>query len=167
MTPPTPPATADLYDAHGENLHVAMPLLRDYGGTRAFHGRIVTLRMHEDNSLMRPTLSTPPTTPDAGRVLVVDGGGSLYCALLGDNIAQLAVDHGWAGIIIHGCVRDTAILATMPLGIKALGSTPRKSRKEGRGEHNVVVAFAGVVFTPGHYLYADSDGIVVAPEPLT
>ena len=104
--------------------------------------------------------------PGERHVLVVDGGASTRCALVGDRLAQLAVDNGWAGIVVNGCIRDSAALAAMPIGVKALAATPRKSEKRGPGRHDVPVSFAGVTFTPGHYLYADDDGIVVADKPL-
>jgi regulator of ribonuclease activity A len=150
-------ATADLYDERGEELQ-SLPLqLTSFGGAAAFDGRIRTVRCHEDNALLKSVLSTPGD----GAVLVVDGGGSLGRALLGDVIAQLAVDNGWAGAVIHGAVRDRVALAAIPLGIKALGSNPRKSTKTGAGEADAVVAFGGAVFRPGAHLWADADGVLV------
>ncbi len=154
--------TADLYDAHGDALQVASPLLRDYGGRRAFHGPVATLKVHEDNSLVREALGEP----GAGRVLVVDGGGSLRCALLGDNLARMAAANGWAGVVIHGCIRDSVEIGKLPVGVKALATHPAKSLKRGEGQRDVTVRFADVVFEPGSYLYADEDGIVVATGPL-
>ncbi len=154
--------TADLYDAHGDALQVASPLLRDYGGRRAFHGPVATLKVHEDNSLVREALGEP----GAGRVLVVDGGGSLRCALLGDNLARMAAANGWAGVVIHGCIRDSVEIGKLPVGVKALATHPAKSLKRGEGQRDVPVRFADVVFEPGSYLYADEDGIVVATGPL-
>lgn len=154
--------TADLYDAHGDALQVASPLLRDYGGRRAFHGPVATLKVHEDNSLVREALGEP----GAGRVLVVDGGGSLRCALLGDNLARMAADNGWAGVVIHGCIRDSVEIGKLPVGVKALATHPAKSLKRGEGQRDVPVRFADVVFEPGSYLYADEDGIAVATGPL-
>ena len=153
-----PPATADLCDAHGPELQVAEPIFRDFGGTRAFSGAIVTVQVHEDNVLVRHALNHP----GEGRVLVVDGGGSLRCALVGDQIAQMAAEHGWSGLVIHGCVRDVARLHRIPVGIKALASCPVRSAKEGKGKHLVSVRFAGVNFEPGAWLCADEDGVVVA-----
>ncbi len=165
MSDPTPhsPATADLYDQHLETLQVAHPIFRDYGGNKTFSGIIETVRCHEDNSRVKELLATP----GHGKVLVVDGGASTRCALMGDLIAQSAVQNGWAGVIINGCIRDAAAIAQMPLGVKALATTPRKSERRGAGETSVVVAFAGVIFTPGYHLAADLDGIVVSPNPLS
>jgi regulator of ribonuclease activity A len=150
-------ATADLYDERGEELQ-SLPLqLASFGGAAAFDGPIRTVRCHEDNALLKSILSTP----GEGSVLVVDGGGSLERALMGDMIAQLAADDGWAGVVIHGAVRDRVALAAIPLGIKALGSNPRKSTKTGAGEADVPVAFGGVTFRPGAHLWADADGVLV------
>jgi regulator of ribonuclease activity A len=149
--------TADLYDEHGEKLGSCDLQLRQYGGRARFHGRIVTVRCHEDNALLRSVLSAPGN----GQVLVVDGGGSVHCALMGDVIAGLAVDNGWAGVVINGAVRDVAALRTLDLGVKALGSNPRKSAKTGAGERDVPVSFGGCTFTPGAELHSDDDGIVV------
>ena len=154
--------TADLYDAHGDDLQVALPLFRDYGGRAEFHGPVVTLKLHEDNSLVRETLGEP----GAGRVLVIDGGGSLRCALLGDNLARMAAANGWSGLVIHGCIRDSVEIAKLPVGVKALATNPTKSLKRGEGQRDVVVRFADVSFVPGCHLYADADGIVVSLEPL-
>ena len=160
--PATHPLTADLCDAHAE-VQVCAPLFRDYGGKRAFHGPIATVKVFEDNALVRATLETP----GAGRVLVVDGGGSLRCALVGGLLGELAVKNGWAGILVNGGVRDTAELQTQQIGIKALAAHPRKSEKGlHTGVADRVVAFAGVRFHPGAWLYADADGIVVADTAL-
>lgn len=154
------PATADLYDEHGEALQSCDLQLRHYGGRTAFSGPLATIRCHEDNALVKATLAEPGD----GRVLVVDGGGSLHTALMGDLIAASAVEQGWAGVVIHGAVRDTTVLRTLDLGIKALGSNPRKSAKTGAGEREVVVSFGGVDFVPGHTLVSDDDGVVVLPQ---
>lgn len=156
------PSTADLCDAHRSDLQVAEPILRDFGGTRAFAGAIVTVQVHDDNVLVRHALNHP----GEGRVLVIDGEGSLRCALLGDQLAQMAVDHGWAGIVVHGCVRDVARLHRLPLGIKALAACPARSGKEGKGRHGTTLRFAGVTFEPGAWVYADEDGLLVAPRKL-
>ncbi|MEV7632110.1 ribonuclease E activity regulator RraA [Microbacterium sp. OR21] len=150
-------STADLYDARGEELQ-SLPLqLRSFGGATAFEGPIRTVRCFQDNQLVKQVLATAGD----GAVLVVDGAGSLGSALMGDMIAQSAVENGWAGVVIHGCVRDSAALATMPLGVKALGTNPRKSRKDGVGEVDVVLSFGEVRFRPGALLFADEDGILV------
>lgn len=152
--------TADLYDELGERLQVCEPGLRDYGGHRAFCGPVETVRCQEDNSRVRERLSEA----GGGRVLVVDGGGSLHCALLGDRLAAKAVDNGWAGLVIHGCIRDARELAGMPLGIKALAAIPRKSVRRNSGETGVPISFLGVHFLSGDVLYADEDGVAVLPR---
>jgi len=150
--------TADLYDELGEQLKVAAPLFRDFGGRAAFEGPLATVKVFEDNTLVRTILSEP----GQGRVLVVDGGGSTRCALLGDQLAKLAYTNGWAGVVVWGCVRDVDALAELALGVKALGTNPRKSAKLGVGTRDVPVRFAEVEFLPGEYLVADRDGVVVA-----
>lgn len=155
-------ATADLIDEFDAELASCETQFRQYGGRTAFAGPIATIRCHRDNALVKKLLNTP----GEGRVLVVDGGGSLASALMGDLIAASAVEQGWSGVVINGAVRDVATLRTLNLGIKALGSNPRKSAKEGAGEVDVPVTFGGVEFRPGHWLYSDEDGIVVAPRRL-
>jgi len=150
-------ATADLYDEHGDELDSLALQLRDFGGRIAFDGPVRTIRCHRDNALVRAVLATP----GAGAVLVIDGGGSLESALVGDLIAASAVENGWAGIIVHGAIRDREAIGRLPLGVKALGSNPRRSAKNGAGEVDVPVEIAGVVFTPGVHVWADSDGILV------
>lgn len=150
-------STSDLWDEHRDNAIVCELQFREFGGVAAFSGAIATVRCHEDNVLVRQRVSEPGN----GRVLVVDGGGSLRCALVGDNIAGLAVENGWAGLVINGCVRDVEALAQFPIGIKALGTNPRPSRKNGNGKIEVPVGFGGATFTPGALLYSDADGIVV------
>jgi regulator of ribonuclease activity A len=152
--------TADLYDQYEEKLQVCEPGLHHFGGHRSFHGRIATLKCFEDNSLVGKTLGDS----GQGRVLVVDGGGSLRCAMLGDLLARKAVDNGWAGIVIFGCVRDAKEIGQMPLGVLALAASPRKSVKKGVGEAGIPVSFAGVTFRPDEWLYADRDGLVVLAE---
>jgi regulator of ribonuclease activity A len=156
------PATTDLCDAHGDELRIAEPIFNDYGGLRAFHGPVVTLKLFEDNSLVREALGEP----GAGRILVVDGGGSKRCALLGDQLAELAVGNDWRGVVVYGCIRDAVRIAQLPLGVKALGVHPLKSVKRGEGQRNLAVHVAGIVFRPGDTLYADADGIVVSARPL-
>lgn len=154
--------TADLCDAFGPSLQLVQPLFRDYGGAGRFAGRIETLRVLEDNALVRQVLETP----GEGRVLVLDGGGSLRSALVGGRLATLAHDRGWAGLLVNGCVRDSAEIRTIPIGIKALNTAPMKSGKSGAGDRGVAVSFAGATFAPGHFLYADEDGVVVAQRDL-
>ncbi len=154
MTPFTP--TSDLCDAHPE-AQVFAPVFRDFGGQARFSGPVSTLRVYETNTPVRATLGTP----GLGRVLVVDGGGSLNSALVGDQLAALGVANGWAGIIIHGCVRDTAQLRTMPIGVRALATHPRRSGQADLGEREVVLTFAGVTVRPGDMIHADEDGICI------
>jgi regulator of ribonuclease activity A len=155
-------ATTDLCDAHGEAVRVVDPLFRDFGKKRHFSGLIATIKVHEDNVLVRAALEQPGD----GRVLVVDGGGSLRCALMGDLIAALAVTNGWSGVVINGCVRDAEAMGELALGVKAIAAHPRKSSKRGFGERDVPVTFGGVTFAPGEWLCADADGIVVASRAL-
>jgi regulator of ribonuclease activity A len=151
--------TSDLFDAHSNAVSCATQF-RQFGGVRSFSGRIATVRCFEDNVLLRVCVS------EAGddRVVVVDGGGSFACALLGDNIAEIAVGNGWAGLVVNGCVRDVVALAELPIGIKALGTNPRPSGKGGAGEIDVPVSFGGVEFPPGAMLHADDDGVIVLAQ---
>ncbi len=155
-------ATADLCDRYETELQVLAPGFRDYGGSEGYSGPIATVKVHEDNSLVRAALETA----GEGRVLVVDGGGSLRCALVGDGLAALAQQNGWAGLLVYGCIRDAAAIAGIPIGLKALDTHPRKSVKQGRGDRGIPVCFSGVTFVPGAHLYADRDGVVVASRPL-
>lgn len=154
--------TTDLCDAYADELQIADPIFADFGGEPAFAGAISTVKCFEDNSKVREALEEP----GEGRVLVVDGGGSDRCALLGDNLAQLAIDNGWAGVVVYGCIRDSAEIAGMPIAVKALAAHPKKSSKRDIGERDVSVRFAGVSFEPGAWLYADLDGLVVASREL-
>ncbi|HRQ64308.1 MAG TPA: ribonuclease E activity regulator RraA [Xanthomonadaceae bacterium] len=156
------PAVADLSDAHPDCL-IAAPGLFDFGGRRSFHGPIRTLKVFEDNALVRAALEQP----GAGAVLVVDGGGSLRCALVGGLLGEMAVKHGWAGLIVHGCVRDSVELAMLPLGVRALAACPRKSAKGTHGgQPDLPVEFLGIRWLPGAWAYADEDGILVSPQKL-
>ena len=154
--------TTDLCDDHSDHLAIATPLFRDFGGRRQFHGPITTVKVFEDNSLVRAALDEP----GEGRVLVVDGGGSMRCALLGDNLAEMGRQNGWAGIVVYGCVRDSQELAQINLGVKALNVHPLKSVKKGIGERDVTVTFGGITIQAGDWLYADEDGIVVSRNSL-
>ena len=154
--------TPDLYDAHEKEVQVADPLFRSYGGAARFCGPIATLKLHEDNSLVRTALEEPGN----GRVLVIDGGGSLRCALVGDQLAVLARKNGWAGIVVNGCIRDSVEIGNMDIGIKALNTNPRKSVKKGAGDRDIAVTFAGVTFRPGEFVYADEDGVLVSAKRL-
>ncbi|MFB7892147.1 ribonuclease E activity regulator RraA [Microbacterium sp. NPDC056044] len=150
-------ATADLYDERGDELDsLALPL-HDFGGRVAFDGPIRTVRCHRDNALVKALLANP----GEGAVLVIDGGGSLESALVGDLIAASAVENGWAGLIVHGAIRDRVAIGELDLGVKALGSNPRKSAKAGVGEVDVPVTIAGVAFAPGKHVWADADGVLV------
>ncbi|SIT65692.1 regulator of ribonuclease activity A [Ectothiorhodosinus mongolicus] len=151
--------TADLCDEHGDEIRICEPIFRDFGGDKAFSGHIHTVKCFEDNSLVRQALSQD----GRGRVLVVDAGGSLRCAMLGDQLALLAVKNGWAGVVMYGCIRDALACSQEPLGIKALTTHPKKSEKRGIGEENIPLHFAGVDFIPGDRLFADEDGIVLLP----
>jgi regulator of ribonuclease activity A len=154
-------ATADVLDEHGERATVCAIAFRQFGGVRAFEGTISTVRCHEDNVLVRRRLSEPGNHG----VLVVDGAGSRRVALVGEIVAGLARDSGWAGLVINGCVRDVADLRELDLGIKAIGSTPRPSGKAGMGEVDVPVTFGGVTFRPGDMLFSDDDGVVTLDRP--
>lgn len=154
--------TADLYDQHEGKVQVALPLFRDYGGRKVFGGQVVTIRVYEDNSLVRTALAEQ----GQGKVLVIDGGESLRCALVGDLLAQLGKDNGWEGIIVSGCIRDSSVIAGIDIGVKALGTSPRKSVKKGAGDRDVPVIFAAVTFNPGDYVYADTDGILVSTHKI-
>lgn len=155
-------ATADLIDDFGDELRSCETQFRAFGGRAAFAGRVATVRCFRDNALVKKILATP----GEGRVLVVDGAGSLASALMGDMIAASAVEHGWSGVVINGAVRDVVALRGLDLGIKALGSNPRKSAKDGEGEVDVPVEFGGVRVEPGDWLYSDEDGIVLAARDV-
>ena len=155
------PATADLMDDHPD-AQVAEPQLSPYGAVASFCGPIQTVAAPEDNTLVRAQLEEAGN----GRVLVVDGAGSLRCALVGDNLAQLGIDNGWAGIVVNGCIRDSAMIDQMEIGIQALGTNPRKSVKRNQGMVGEPVHFLGVHFEPGAWLYADEDGVVVTPTDV-
>jgi regulator of ribonuclease activity A len=154
--------TADLCDGYPELVQVAQPEFREYGGLAKFSGPIETLSVFEDNALVRQILETD----GGGRVLVIDGSGSRRCALVGGRLGAVAYENGWVGLVINGSVRDTAELSQIPIGIRALNSVPLRSGKEGAGQRGTPLNFAGVAFVPGSFLYADSDGIVVAQRNL-
>ena len=151
-------STADLMDEHPD-AQVAIPALRAFGGEPCFSGPIQTVVAPEDNTLVRAQLEEPGN----GRVLVVHGLGSLHCALVGDNLAQLAIDNGWAGIVVNGCIRDAAVIDEMPVGVHALATNPRKSVKADQGTVGIDVHFLGVTFRPEATLHADHDGVIVLP----
>lgn len=154
--------TADLCDEFSDRLQILAPGYASFGGHARFAGRIATLKVFEDNSRVREMLSEP----GEGRVLVVDGGGSRRCALVGDQLGALAVRNGWAGIVVYGCIRDSVALGLLPLGVRALATHPLKSVKNGVGERELTVTFDGATFRPGDWLYADEDGVITSPDPL-
>ena len=154
--------TCDLADEHGDDARVLPHTLRHYGGTSRFTGQVATVKCFEDNSRVKELVETPGD----GRVLMVDAGGSTRYALLGDNLAGTAQQNGWAGIVIHGCVRDTAALASLPLGIMAVGSTPRRSLKNGEGQTGIPIEIGSVPCAPGDVLFADQDGAVLIAGSL-
>ncbi|DBB13737.1 TPA: hypothetical protein ACH3X3_000745 [Trebouxia sp. C0006] len=177
MSTETPPpdaargATADLCDTfitdpvdvvNQRNVQIMDPVFRNYGGNSRFKGQAATVKCFENNPLVRKALEED----GKGRVLIVDGGGSLRCALLGDNIAEMAHKNGWSGIIINGCIRDSADIEKMPLGVKALNTYPLKSSKRDLGLRDVPVTFASVVVKPHSWIYADKDGVLVAEQEL-
>lgn len=155
--------TTDLCDKYPDLVSVTEPGFSDFGGAEYFSGVIHTIKCHEDNSLVRKVLETN----GEGKVLVIDGGGSLRCALLGDMLGELALKNKWNGIIVYGCIRDAAAIALLPLGVKALDTIPLKSNKRNEGQENIKVTFAGVDFVPGQYIYCDADGIIVSKDKLT
>ncbi|SDW53023.1 regulator of ribonuclease activity A [Pseudomonas syringae] len=155
--------TPDLCDAYPEQVQVVEPMFSNFGGRDSFGGQIVTLKCFEDNSLVREQVELD----GKGKVLVVDGGGSLRCALLGDMLAEKAARNGWEGLVIFGCVRDVDMLAQTDLGVQALASYPKRSEKRGVGQLDLPVTFGGVTFRPGEYLYADNNGVIISPSPLT
>jgi regulator of ribonuclease activity A len=155
-------ATADLFDNHADELQVCAPIFRDFGGHTDFCGPIRTLKVFESFGITKSTLATD----GEGHVLVIDGGGSLRCAMLGDKLAQLAIDHNWKGMLINGCVRDSAAISKLSIGVKALATNPTRPSPEGEGQFDVSVRFAGVTFHPGHFLYADADGVVLSEQDL-
>jgi regulator of ribonuclease activity A len=160
-------ATTDLCDDHANlledgRLNVLPPVFKHYGRRVRFCGRVVTLKVHEDNAMVRAMLETPGD----GNVLVVDGGGSLRRALVGGQLGLLAQDNGWSGIIVDGCIRDTEEINACDIGVRALAAHPQKSSKKGVGERNVRVQIAGVPVNPGDWIYADADGVLIAQQKL-
>lgn len=156
-------ATADLCDANEGRCVALEPMFVHFGGLSRFCGPVQTVKAFEDNVLVKTELGRP----GQGRVLVVDAGASLRCAMVGDVLARTAADQGWAGILVYGAVRDSAALGRMPLGVLALGTHPMKSVKKGAGEVGIPVTFAGQTIRVGLWLYADEDGVILADTPLT
>ena len=154
--------TCDLCDENPDIVRVCEPMFSQFGGRDCFGGEIVTVKCFEDNSRVKETLGTP----GQGKVLVVDGGGSLRCALLGDMIGEDAVKNGWEGVIVYGCVRDVDALGTLELGVQALASIPLKSNRRGEGQKDIPVTFGGVTFRSGEFVYADNNGVIVSSKAL-
>jgi len=154
--------TPDLYDEHLEDVQTLMPMLDHFGGIESFCGQVVTVKCFEDNSVVK----SQAAEPGDGRVMVVDGGGSLRCALMGDQIALTAHKNGWAGILINGCVRDVVDMMSMEFGIMAIASTPRKSTRRGEGQLDIPIHFGDVTFHPGDWVYADLNGVLVSRVSL-
>ena len=153
-------STCDLADNHPNDVRVLVAQMRDFGAHRRFAGPAVTIKCFEDNSRIKERLATPGN----GRVLVVDAGGSLRCAVVGDMIASDAVANGWAGLIIYGCVRDTATLATLTIGIKAIAAIPQRSTRRGEGSIDIAIEIGGVKISPGDMIVADEDGVIAFAE---
>lgn len=154
--------TADLCDEHSDSLQICTTEFRSYGKKKQFYGKIETVNVYEDNVLVLEAIESVPE----GSVIVVNGGGSKRCALLGDRLAGIAASRKVSGLIINGCVRDSADLAEMETGIFALGTNPLKSRKNGTGERGSTLHFGGVNWAPGDYVYADEDGVIISKKPL-
>jgi len=155
-------STPDLCDQYPDLIQVVEPMFSNYGGRQRFGGEIVTVKCFEDNSSVKQLVETAGNN----RVMVVDGGGSMRRACLGDMLAEKASVNGWSGLIIYGCIRDVDEIMATDIGVQALGTHPMKTDKKGVGETEISVSFCGVTFNPGDYVYADNNGIVVAPQPL-
>lgn len=153
----------ELCDQFPDLVQVVEPMFNNYGGRERFGGEIVTIKAYEDNSLVREQVALPGT----GKVLVIDGGASTRKAMLGDMLAEKATKNGWEGIIVYGSIRDVNAIGKLDLGVQALGTNPLKTDKKGIGELNIPLTFGGVTFTPGHYLYADNNGVLVSPKALS
>ena len=158
------PDLCDQFEADlGKTVRVVAPMFKHYGNRKSFSGQIVTLKLFEDNSLVRTAFGEDGN----GKVLVIDGGGSLRCALVGDQLAILAQKNGWEGVVVYGCIRDSGDINGIDIGVRALDTHPQKSIKKNVGDRDIAVTFGGVTFHPGEYLYADEDGILVSATPLT
>lgn len=156
--------TSDLCDQFGDTHHLQIgePIFSRFGGNPSFSGRIATLKVFEDDVLIRAALEEKTD----GGVLVIDGGGSHRCALLGSDLAQVACENGWVGIVVYGCIRDSVEINGLPLGIRALHTHPLRSHNKGTGDRDKLISFAGINFRTGFHLYADEDGIVVSDDKL-
>ena len=162
MTFKTPDLCDQFENELGKTLRVVAPMFQRYGARASFSGQIVTLKIFEDNSLVREAFAEN----GKGKVLVIDGGGSLRCALVGDQLAILAQKNGWEGAIVYGCIRDSADINGIDIGVRALNTHPQKSIKKGVGDRNINVTFGGVTFVPGEFVYADEDGVIVSEKAL-
>ena len=156
-------STPDLCDENPELVRILEPIFTNFGGKTSFGGEVVTIKCFEDNSRVKETASTD----GIGKVMVVDGGGSLKKALLGDLIAEVAMNNGWEGFVIYGCIRDVEAIGDMKIGVKALNSIPLKTQRKGVGDLNVPITIGGVTIKPEEFIYADNTGIIVSSEPLT
>jgi regulator of ribonuclease activity A len=157
------PDLCDEFEAElGKTVHVVAPMFQRYGGRNSFSGQIVTLKIFEDNSLVRTAFAEN----GEGKVLVIDGGGSLRCALVGDQLAILAQKNGWEGVVVYGCIRDSGDINGLNIGVRALNTHPQKSIKKNVGDRDIAVTFGGVTFNPGEWLYTDEDGVLVSSKPL-
>ncbi|MFV1873308.1 MAG: ribonuclease E activity regulator RraA [Oleiphilus sp.] len=154
--------TPDLCDEYPDLVQVLTPMLQNFGGVDSFGGEIVTVKCFEDNSVVKEQVAQP----GQGKVMVVDGGGSLRNALLGDMLAEKAAENGWEGLIIYGCIRDVDVIRQTNLGVQAITTNPRKTEKRGIGDLNIPVTFGGITFMPGQFVYADNNGVIVAPTKL-
>ncbi|NIP30464.1 MAG: putative 4-hydroxy-4-methyl-2-oxoglutarate aldolase [Candidatus Dadabacteria bacterium] len=155
-------STPDLCDEYPGFVRVVEPMFLNFGGKSSFGGEIVTIKCFEDNSLVKENAAKS----GKGKVLVVDGGGSMRRALCGDLVAKSAMDNGWEGLIIYGCIRDVDQISDMEIGMQALGTIPLKTEKKGIGDMNIPLGFGGVTFNPGEYIYADNNGIIVSSKQL-
>ncbi|MCK6406519.1 MAG: ribonuclease E activity regulator RraA [Rhodocyclaceae bacterium] len=162
MTFKTPDLCDQFESELGKSVRVVAPMFKRYGGRNEFSGRIATLKLFEDNSLVRTAFAED----GKGKVLVIDGGGSLRCALVGDQLAILAQKNGWEGVVVYGCIRDSGDINGIDIGVRALDTHPQKSIKKNVGDRDIAVTFGGVTFNPGEYLYADEDGVLVSANPL-
>ncbi len=157
------PDLCDQFEAElGKTVRVVAPMFQRYGGRTAFSGEIVTLKIFEDNTLVREIFNEP----GSGKVLVIDGGGSLRCALVGDQLAILAKKNGWEGVVVYGCIRDSGDINGIDIGVRALNTHPQKTVKKGIGDRNISLTFGGVTFHPGEFIYVDEDGILVSVKSL-
>ena len=157
------PSTPDLCDQHNDKVRVLDPIFNNYGGRQRFSGQAVTIKCFEDNSVVKKLVDEA----GQGRVIVMDGGGSLRRAILGDMLAENAANNGWSGLVIYGCIRDTDEIAALDIGVKAINTHPMKTEKRGLGDLNVPVTFAGQTVNPGDWVYADNNGILLSSQALS